>query len=226
MPRRKVPFVPGEYYHIYNRGNSKQIIFFDEKDYERFTKCLYLCNSQKNFNFRDDIVDLKIDSFDFDRGTPIVSIGTWTLMPNHFHLYLTFSPCPGQGEKNNISDFMHRLSLAYVGYLNRKYKRTGSLFEGPFKAVHVKNDNQARYLFSYHHLNPVKLIQPKWKEEGIKNTKKTLEFLKNYKWSSYLDYKGVKRPEGKIITLEDFPIDFQNTNDFDREILDWLEYNK
>ena len=100
------------------------------------------------------------------------------------------------------------------------------MFEGPFKAVYVENDGQAKYLFSYIHLNPVKLIQSKWKDNGIKNTKRALSFLKNYKWSSYLDYKGEKRLQGKIITPEDFPIDFQNAKDFDREILDWLEYNE
>jgi len=231
MTRRKTPFVPGEYYHIYNRGNSKQKIFFDQKDYEKFVKYLYLCNTQKNLNFRDDIVDSQIDAYEFNKGDPIVSIGAWVLMPNHFHLYLTISPRPGLGEKssekkNAISGFMHKLLTSYVSYLNKKHERTGSLFEGPFKAVHVKGDRQAKYLFSYIHLNPVKLIESGWKDKKIKNVRKTLNFLNNYKWSSYLDYKGVERSQGKIITPEDFPIDFQNTKDFDREILDWLEYGE
>ena len=186
-----------------------------------------MCNTKKSFNFRDDIVDSEIDSFDFDRDNTLVSIGAWVLMPNHFHLYLTipFSPRQGLGE-NTISQFMLKLMTAYVSYLNKKYERTGGLFEGPFKSVHIENNEQAKYLFSYIHLNPVKLIEPKWKENGIKNTKKVLNFLKSYKWSSYLDFKGEKRPQGKIITPKDFLIDFQNTKDFDREILDWLEYGE
>jgi putative transposase len=233
MPVRKIPLVPGEYYHIYNRGNSKQKIFLDEKDYDRFTKCLYVCNSHKNFNFRDDIVDNKIDAYDFDRGERLVSIGAWKLMPNHFHLYLTTpSPTPGVGEggifkeENPISKFLRKLSVSYVKYVNEKYQRTGGLFEGPFKAVHIKSDGQAMYLFSYIHLNCIKLIEPKWKEEGIKNKKKALEFLNSYKWSSYLDHKGVKRPENKIISLEDFPEYFSSIKDLNKQILDWLEYGE
>lgn len=86
---RKESFSPGEYYHIYNRGNNKQNIFLDNSDYERFIKLLYLCNSSNSVNFRLDIVRAKIDAFDYDKGKSIVSIGAWVLMLNHFHLLLT-----------------------------------------------------------------------------------------------------------------------------------------
>ena len=84
----------GEFYHIYNRGNSCQQIFFEDEDYSRFIKLLYLCNSKKTLNFREDIVEKKIDAWDFDREETIVSIGAWVLMPNHFHIYIT-SPKDG-----------------------------------------------------------------------------------------------------------------------------------
>ena len=89
MTTRKEPFVEGEFYHIYNRGNSKQKIFLDDQDRDKFTKLLYLSNTNKSFRFREDIVEQKIDAYDFDRGDLIVSIGAWTLMPNHFHIYIT-----------------------------------------------------------------------------------------------------------------------------------------
>lgn len=227
MAKRKIPFVKGEYYHIYNRGNSKQKIFLDESDYKHFIKLLFICNSKINFKFRDNIVDIKIDAFEFERGKQIVSIGSWVIMPNHFHLYLIINPHMsdmwGKDERNYISEFMRKLSTSYAKYFNGKYNRTGSLFEGSFKAVHIENDNQAKYLFSYIHLNPVKLIQKNWKEEGIKNVKDTLEFLNKYKWSSYLDHNKVERKENKIINLEDFPKYFNYVKDFDEEILDWLK---
>ena len=53
MSIRKINFVPGEYYHIYNRGNSKQKIFHDQEDYLRFLSLLYLSNSSKKFNIFD-----------------------------------------------------------------------------------------------------------------------------------------------------------------------------
>ena len=229
MSYRKLSFAPGDYYHIYNRGNSKQNIFLDDADYERFTKLLYLCNSSKSVNFRDDIVKQNIDAWDFDRGKPIVSIGSWVLMPNHFHIYITISPRQRLGLKeseDNVSYFMHKLCTSYSMYLNKKHERTGKLFEGPFQSTHIENDNQAKYLFSYIHLNPVKLIDPLWKERGIKNIKKTLEFLNTYKWSSYQDYRGKKRPENKIISLKDFPDYFSGKHLFDDEIFEWLNFKK
>lgn len=224
MPSRKIAFVKDEYFHIYNRGNSKQPIFLDEEDYKHFTQCLFVCNSKKHLVFRDDVVDKNIDAFSLDRGTPLVSVGAWVLMPNHFHLYLTISSQMSDiWEKNPVTEFMRRVSTAYAKYFNAKYNRTGGLFEGVFKAVHVENDTQARYLFSYIHLNPVKLIEPLWKKEGIKNIQKFIKFLGTYRWSSYLDYKGIARKESAILNRKDFPRYFSDSIDFDKEILSWLE---
>jgi len=228
MPTRKVPLVDDEYYHIYNRGNSKQKIFLDKEDYNYFINCIYCFNSCKNIRFREDVIKKKIDIFDLERGERLVSIGSWVLMPNHFHLYLTTSHRSDlwlKPNKNRISEFMRKVLTAYSSYFNKKYKRTGGLFEGKFKSVHINKDNQAKYLFSYIHLNPVKLIDKNWKEEGVKDKNKTLEFLLKYKWSSYLDFKGIKRRQNKILNLEDFPKYFNNINDFDSEILEWLKFN-
>ena len=179
-------------------------------------------------------MEQNIEAFDFNRGNTLVSIGAWVLMPNHFHLYLTFphkSDMWGKKNdkddkcKNNISEFMRKLLTAYTKYFNAKYKRTGGLYEGPFKSVHVEDDNQAKYLFSYIHLNPVKLINSKWKENGINKIEEVLEYLDTYKWSSYYDHFGVLRKENKILQLNDFPEYFSNIKDFDSEIFSWLQYN-
>lgn len=230
MSQRNISFAEGEFYHIYNRGNSKQKIFLDNYDYDRFIKLLYLCNSERSIDFREDIVRQEINAWDFDCGESIVSIGAWVLMPNHFHLYLTINPRKQGFRKfhklsdNEITEFMHKLLTSYSKYFNTKYKRTGSLFEGKFKAIHIENDNQAKYLFSYIHLNPVKLIDSKWKENGLKDKKKAKDFLQKYLWSSYLDYKGIIRPQNKILDTKSFPRYFQNIKDFDSEIEDWLSF--
>ncbi|MFA6251374.1 MAG: transposase [Candidatus Paceibacterota bacterium] len=229
MSVRKVPLVDGEYYHIYNRGNSKQKIFLDKEDYQYFINCIYCFNTYKKFKFREDIIKKKINAFDFERDERVVSIGAWVLMPNHFHIYITPSHQSdwwleiGKG-KNRISEFMRKLLTAYTLYFNKKYKRTGGLFESKFKSTHIGNNIQAKYLFSYIHLNPLKLIQKNWKEDGIKDRKKAFDFLDKYLWSSYLDYAGTKRRENKILTSEDFPRYFSNSKDFNKEILEWLEY--
>lgn len=217
MTIRKTPFIEGEYYHIYNRGNNKQKIFFNDEDRDHFVKLLYLCNSVGNINFREDIVKNKIDAFDFDRGNPIVCIGAWVLMPNHFHLYITPVSNPG-----GLAKFVGRVCNAYTKYLNIKYGRTGSLFEGRYKSVHIEGEIQAKYLFSYIHLNPVKLIQPDWKENGVKDTPKVLDFLRGYKWGSYQDYLNSERKENKIINRDNFINYFENSHFFEKEIFDWI----
>ena len=142
-------------------------------------------------------------------------------MPNHFHLYITVSQRCNLG--GNISLFIKKLCTAYSMYFNKRYSRTGGLFEGTFKSNRVISDQYARYLFSYIHLNPVKLIDKDWRKNGIKDFVKTMQFLQNYKWSSYQDHKGVVRPENKILDLDKFPKYFQDVKDFDIEIIEWLK---
>ncbi len=222
MSIRTVPLLQGEFFHIFNRGNSKQEIFLDKEDYERFIKLLYLCNSEYGINFREDIIKKHIDAFDFERGESIVYIGAWVLMPNHFHIYIS-SPKQGLGQNElAITKFMHKLSTSYSKYFNKKYSRTGKLFEDKFKSVHIVKENQAKYLFGYIHLNPIKLIFPNWKEEGIKNREKALGFLNSYKWSSYPEYSGVIRSENKILSRENFLDYFPTTTSFKKDIFEWL----
>lgn len=166
--------------------------------------------------------------FDFDRGDLLVSVGAWVLMPNHFHIYIITNPHRSDlwKDKSRISEYMRKVLTAYSSYFNKKYNRTGGLFESKFKSTHIETDIQAKYLFSYTHLNPIKLIQKNWKEIGIINIKEALEFLENYQWSSYLDYKGIKRKENAILNREGFPKYFSDIKDFDKEILHWLEYKE
>lgn len=212
MSIRKVSFIYGEYYHIYNRGNSKQKIFHDKQDYERFIKLLFLSNSMDNFNIRD----IKKNFFDFNRKEKLVAIGSYCLMPNHFHLLIT------QTEVGDISKFMQKLTTAYSMYYNKKYTRTGSLFEGKFKSQYINSDRYLKYLFSYIHLNPIKIIQRDWKEKGIKDKKKALDFLENYKFSSYLDFLSAGREENVILDGNYFPDYFPNEDKIKEEIFEWI----
>ena len=218
MSIRKVSFVPGEYYHIYNRGNSKQRIFHDTEDQYHFTGLLFACNQKENFKI--DNLQKGKSLYEIEKKSNLVSIGAHVLMPNHFHLLLT------ESHDGHISKFMQKLSTAYVMYYNKKYKRTGGLFVGKFKSKHISTDGQLKYLFSYIHLNPIKLIDKNWKENGIKDKKKTLNYLKKYIHSSFLDYFGVQRVQNKIIHLEPFPKYFPNKKSFMREIVEWLSYRE
>jgi REP element-mobilizing transposase RayT len=228
MPIRETTFVEDEYYHLYSRGNSKQKIFLDDKDQERFLKLLYLCNSKQRIDFQNDIIKQKIDAWDFEKGKSIVNIGAWVLMSNHFHLYITPKTnawrSSTSSSSNAVTYFMHRVLTAYAKYFNTKYKRTGSLFESKFKSVHISKNTQAKYLFSYIHLNPLKLINSNWNKNGNKaSVLKFINFLDSYKWSSYLDYLEVVRPENKIINRIDFLDYFESKNSFQKEIFDWIK---
>jgi REP element-mobilizing transposase RayT len=216
MPIRKVPFVPGEYYHLYNRGNSKQKIFRCEEDYSRFLALLYVANGTNSIDLRTIKSE---DIYTFDRGEEQVAIGAYCLMPNHFHILLT--PLNDDGVKN----FMLKLSTGYSMYFNKKYFRTGSLFEGRFKSEHAAEDRYLKYLFSYIHLNPVKLIQSDWREVGTKNMEATLQYLNNYQYSSFLDNSCV-RPQTSILNRNSFPKYFDSKSEVDRELIEWLSYKE
>ncbi|OGI68331.1 hypothetical protein A3A05_00300 [Candidatus Nomurabacteria bacterium RIFCSPLOWO2_01_FULL_41_12] len=218
MSIRKKAFVLGEFYHIYNRGNSKQKIFHDHKDYDRFVSLLYACNSENNF--RIYALNKEESPYDFKRGVLLVDIGAYCLMPNHFHILIT------QTEKGDISKFMQKLTTAYVMYYNKKYNRTGSLFEGKFRAEHLDSDPYFKYIFSYIHLNPVKLIDKDWKEKRIRNKKKALAYLSRYQHSSYLDYLGKDRIQNKILNVKAFPNYFPTEKEFSKEIFEWISFNE
>ncbi len=215
MAIRKINFSNDEYYHIYNRGNSKQNIFHDTEDYLVFKKYLYVFNQEQRIQLRD----IAKNPFTRNRNSnPLVAIGAYVLMPNHFHILIK------EINQGGTSRFMQKLATGYAMYYNQKYKRTGSLFEGKFKATHVNNDRYLKYIFSYIHLNPVKLIQKDWKEKGVHNQSEVISFLNKYYSSSYVDYKGEQRSEKSILSTEVFPKYFPNKNSFIKEIFNWIDF--
>lgn len=218
---RKIDFSPENYYHIYNRGTDKRNIFATQDDYRRFLGLLYICNNTENIDWRE-LLPKGTDFFNIfatKRKETLVDIGSYCLMPNHFHLLVR------ERVEKGISIFIKKICTAYVMYFNKKNKRDGSLFQGKFKAELINRDEYLKYLFAYIHLNPVKLIEPKWKETGIKNHTKAIEFLNKYKWSSYPYYIGVEN-ENYILNKASFPDYFENFNDFNAFIKKWLTFPK
>ena len=217
MSYRPTAFAIDEYYHIYNRGNSKQIIFKTTSDYERFICLLYLSNSERSFKIRDIGAQ---DLFTVDMGKPIVSIGAYCLMPNHFHILI--KPLA----ENGITTFMKKLSTGYAMYFNRKYERAGVLFEGKFKARYVDTDQYLKYLFAYIHLNPLKLIEPDWRKQGLMNISGAKEYLDRYKFSSYQDFMKVNRKESVILDASRFPEYFPSPDSFLDELKEWMSFEE
>lgn len=172
---------------------------------------LYLCNSTNPVDMRALLNKGLpfVEVFSVDRGEQIVDIGAYCLMPNHFHLLVK------ERIEKGISVFMEKLSTAFSMYFNKKHNRTGRLYEGTFKAKHINKDEYFNWLFSYIHLNPVKLIDPTWKESGISDPEKARNFMERYRYSSYFDYFLGDRPESVILSKKVFPEYFVQLNDFE-----------
>ena len=214
---RKDPFITCEYYHIYNRGVDKRVIFKSTKDYERFMMLLYISNSDDSFRL-DDILNKKHKTFSevlvLDKGKPLVSIGAWCLMTNHFHLLIK------QESDGGITKFMRKLGVGYAMFFNLKYQRTGALFGGLFKSKLIgADDNYMRKLFGYIHINALEIEFPGWQNKVNKSSINMKKFLKSYRFSSYPDYIGEDRIEKNIIKTENFPEYFQDAQSFE----DFLE---
>ncbi len=216
---RKIEFAENEYYHIYNRGTEKRNVFRHNRDREHFLAGLYLSNSTKTHhisNYRDRTLK---DLLEIERGAPIVDICAYCLMPNHFHLLLRERSAGG------VSHFMQKLITGYTMYFNILNERTGALFQGKYKVEHIDSDRYLKYLIAYIGLNPIKLIEPRWREIGIKSRSDIAEYLDSYRFSSFPDYSGQQRSEGKIIDKSALPDYFKTLVEFRSNVFDWLDYN-
>lgn len=218
MAMRAVNLAAGEFYHVYNRGTDKRIIYQQPSDHERFREMLYLCNSQYSISLRD-IHDSYSSVYEFDRGKNLVAIGAYCLMPNHFHILAT------QLVDQGLSLFMSKICTGYSMYFNKKYGRSGALFQGRFKAELADKDEYLKYLYAYIHLNPVKLIDPEWKEKGSKDVAKSFDFAASFAYSSLPDYLGISRLEKAIIDPSPFPEYFKTAEEVRGELFDWLNFD-
>ncbi len=222
MTLRKTKLVSGEVYHIYNRGVDKRDIFMDDQDHFRFIHDLYEFNdSQKvknlcHFLSKNKYSEVGLHYINKKQRETLVDILAYCLMDNHFHLMVQ------QKTENGITEFMRKMGTGYTNYFNKKYERSGVLFQGNFKSVHLEKDAHFLYLPVYIHFNPLDYEFKEWREGKIKNQKKALEFLDNYRWSSYMDYTGKKNFPS--ILQKDFLLEsFGSEEKYRKEIVDWMK---
>jgi len=211
MATRYYSFAPGEYYHIYNRGNNKQTIFHEPSDYGRFIELLYLANGTEKYRMRD----IEDDVFAIERGDQHVHVGAYSILPNHFHILLT--PQTPEG----VSAFMLRLGTGYSSYLNKKYKRSGAPFEGSYKAKYVEDDRHLKYLFAYIHLNPFR-----GDLQTMPHSLYNKQVLGEYQYSSLPEYLGIERAQKSILAREKFPHYFETVDSHVKEMREWLDIDQ
>lgn len=139
-------FRSGCYYHVYNRGNNKQDIFLEDKDYLNFLKRIkFVLGLLPATRYQTRIRPLSSGSY---------SIVAYCLMPNHFHFLIR------QNADTGVDKFVQKVCTSYAAYFNQQYTRVGGLFQDQFKAKLVENDSYAKYLSAYIHNNPGNLGYP------------------------------------------------------------------
>lgn len=174
-----IPIEEGHCYHIFNRGNQGQRLFFDERDWVR---CIFLIlyfqspftftniNRQVTYFLKNGFFKVTESEIKNIAAHRYVELINFCIMPNHFHLTIF------NKQQNGIPLYMHRVANAFGKYFNTKHEKTGHVFQGTYKAVPVIDDNQLTCLSAYIHKNPREL--PQWKNK---------EHI--YPWSSFCDYK-------------------------------------
>jgi len=127
MSRKDVHVLPGEYYHVFNRGNNQQAIFLESENYRFFLQRLH-------YYFDPACIDLV----------------AYCLMPNHFHFLITIR------KEIDFSNIMRSFSVSYVRSFQNWYRHKGHLFQSNYEIRLVDSEEYLLHLCRYIHLNPVK----------------------------------------------------------------------
>lgn len=164
MPAKNVikPYVADSFYHVYNRGVNKQPIFFDKQDYSVFLSYLKAYLLPKDTH-KLQLILLSLDTTleEKDQARKLlrmnnffekIELHCFILMPNHFHFLLH------QKDEKDIDAFMQSLMIRYSGFISRKYKRVGHLFQDRYKAVLIETEDQLLYLTRYIHRNALEWL--------------------------------------------------------------------
>lgn len=206
MPYRSEVIAPFEHYHIFNREVRKEDIFLEEKDYLRMLFLILHLQSPIPFRNIGRFIDeykktgrfLKQHEIDEILEDREVELCAFSLMPNHFHLLVH------ELRENGISSYLQRTQLAYAKSFNKKYEKSGHLFQGPFKAVHIESNRQLAHVSAYIHLNAREL--PRWKNKEDQ-----------YPWSSYQDIVHKNR-WGELLKHDIYSGQFHNGKDYKKYV--------
>lgn len=204
------------FYHLYNRGVEKRDIFLDRQDHAVFLSYLQTYLSPKDeiklkatlgsnvasWAEKDKTLKLlKLKNYSHN-----VELHCYALMSNHFHLLV-------KQKANVLPSFMNSLGTRYAMYFNRKYKRTGVLFQDIYKAVLIQSDEQLLHLSRYIHLNPTRslgLPANKWRETFTTSSLAEYLLQKKTNWiktEEILNYFSKKNSNNTYKSFLEMPSD-------------------
>ena len=211
MPRRIKPFITGMIYHIFNRGLDRRLTFTNKREYQRALAALsfysYTSSSFRLSWFIKLSPKKQKEKYDLLKSQkPRVTIMSYCLMPNHFHILVK------QEKDHGISKFLGDFQNSYTKFFNKLHERSGALFSNQFKGVLVENENQFTHLSRYIHLNPY--------TSSIANS---ITELEKYPWSSLKGYLG---SIDEIIDSKPILGLFGNSENYRKFIVDHAGYQK
>lgn len=191
---RKENFAVGDYVHVYNRGNRKQIIVRNNQDRWHFLQMLYYFNNKTSVEspFQDLKEKLKSDFYsrliwpvEWQPQEPLVRILAFTLMENHLHFLLK------EIVEGGITMFMRKLGTGMTNYSNAKYKESGRLFQGAYKAKRVGDESYLLNLSAYIHIKNTFELHPRGFVYATQHFDEVYDWAARYPYSSLGEYAGI-----------------------------------
>lgn len=210
MRMRKEPFFVGDVVHIFNRGNRKQEIVRDDKDRERFIQMLYYFNDEyAPLNlWKSDFHNRLERSPEWPERNSLVEIYGFTLMDNHYHLVL------GEIKDGGVTKFMQKLGTGTTNRFNTRYKETGRLFQGAYKARRVDKDNYLQYLAVYIHVKNIFELYPCGLKNALTHFDDAFAFALAYPYSSLGAYFSDNHIGSPIIVTDIWKETFKSKEEF------------
>lgn len=147
---RNLQFAENEFYHIYNRGVDKKPIFLKKDDMDRFFNGMNLFNNSHSIGSLERKMSFRrhgVSTESVRNEERLVNFIAYCLNPNHFHFILE------QITEKGVERFMHKLEMGHSKYFNAKYRRSGALFQGSFKAIHIDSNAYLLHVSAYINLN-------------------------------------------------------------------------
>ena len=195
---RTIQFANGEFYHIFNRGVDKRVIFTNQREMQRFfqSMCEFNTIHPSGGIYANTLHLKKINPRSRASSERLVDFVCYCLNPNHYHFILQ------QIADKGIEKFIHRLATGYTKYFNAKHKRSGVLFQGKYKAVHIETNEQLLHASVYVNLN-FKVHQPR------SSASKSSDIQPLSSWSEY-----VGKVKHNFCQKEDILGQFKNKADY------------